>query len=379
MLEYYHKCLSALLPQRQYRTLQIIIILLQSYRTIQIEKLSAILPIPIKYESRRRHLQRFLKLPQLQGEYIWKCLVKKWIKTNPKPARKYYIALDRTRWQGRNLFVVSLIKDKRAIPLSWTLLLKKGSSSFEEQKRLLKPVLRLFKGNKIVILGDREFGHIALADWLSNQGVEYVLRTKDNKYVQQQGQKERLLSTLGLRPRKPLYLHQVKLTKQSGFGLVNIVGYWSKKTRKKNHDEGWYLITNLSSVKQAVSAYRHRFGIEAMFKDCKTGGYNLEKCQGSDERLLALVLLIAIAYTSAIKQGAKIKSLGVQQYVCRLKEPLRMTRRHSTFWVGLYGRLWVDADENCQELVEELMRLTPNKLPFYQQGQRAKRLILSSF
>jgi len=116
-----------------------------------------------------------------------------------------------------------------------------------------------------------------------------------------------------------------------------------------------------------------------MFKDCKSGGYNLEKCQGSDERLLALVLFIAIAYTSALTQGAKIKSVGVQQYVCRLKEASRTTRRHSTFWVGLYGRLWVEREEDCQDLVEQLMRLTSNKRPFYQQGQIAQQLILSTF
>jgi len=80
MPESYHKCLSALLPPRQYTTLQIIIILLHSYRTIQIEKLAALLPIPIKYQSRRRHLQRRLKLPRLQGGYIWRSLVKKRLK-----------------------------------------------------------------------------------------------------------------------------------------------------------------------------------------------------------------------------------------------------------------------------------------------------------
>ena len=67
--------------------------------------------------------------------------------------------------------------------------------------------------------------------------------------------------------------------------------------------KGWYLITNLPNLKQSVLAYRHRSGIEAMFKDCKTGGYNLEQCQGNDQRLMALVLLIAIAYTCAISRG----------------------------------------------------------------------------
>jgi len=96
------------------------------------------------------------------------------------------------------------------MPLSWTLLPKKGNSSFEEQKRLIKPVLRLFKGSRVIVLGDREFGHIALADWLSKQGCDYAVRTKDNKYIQRQGEDYHLLSSLGLRPRKPLYLICIK-------------------------------------------------------------------------------------------------------------------------------------------------------------------------
>ena len=44
-----------------------------------------------------------------------------------------------------------------------------------------------------------------------------------------------------------------------------------------------------------------------MFKDCKTGGYNLEKSHACDERLKTLILLIAFAYTCAIFQGEKLK------------------------------------------------------------------------
>ena len=62
---FYHKCLSKLLTTIQYTTLQVIIVLLQNQKTIQIEKLAAFFPLPIKYESRRRHIQRFLLLPQL--------------------------------------------------------------------------------------------------------------------------------------------------------------------------------------------------------------------------------------------------------------------------------------------------------------------------
>ena len=47
-------------------------------------------------------------------------------------------------------------------------------------------------------------------------------------------------------------------------------------------------------------------GIEAMFKDCKTGGYNLEQSKAKEQRFMSLVLLIFIAYR-AIFKGKKIK------------------------------------------------------------------------
>jgi hypothetical protein len=42
-----------------------------------------------------------------------------------------------------------------------------------------------------------------------------------------------------------------------------------------------------------------------MFKDCKTGGYNLEGCQASPKKLIALIILIAMAMTAARLRGKK--------------------------------------------------------------------------
>ena len=72
-------------------------------------------------------------------------------------------------------------------------------------------------------------------------------------------------------------------------------------------------------------------GIEAMFKDCKSGGYNLEQCQAKDKRLLSLILVIAIAYTCAVNKGQNISFKGVSEYICRLSENTRKYKRHSNF------------------------------------------------
>ena len=91
--------------------------------------------------------------------------------------------------------------------------------------------------------------------------------------------------------------------------MFYIADYWRRQARDSGEDEGWYLITNIGTLKQAVTAFKCRSGIEAMFKDCKTGGDNLEKSHG-DERLKTLILLRALAYSCAILQGRKFKLHG---------------------------------------------------------------------
>jgi len=71
-----------------------------------------------------------------------------------------------------------------------------------------------------------------------------------------------------------------------------------------------------------------------MFKDCKTGGYNIEKTKVSQPRFLALVLLLAIAYSLTILRGQQLNIVPRRTYICRLQESPRSTERHSNFWIG---------------------------------------------
>lgn len=137
-------------------------------------------------------------------------------------------------------------------------------------------------------------------------------------------------------------------------------------------------MTNLKTIDAALAAFKHRSGIEAMFKDCKTGGYNLESSHADGQRLMALILLIAIAYTCAVRAGRHWRQMGLQKYVCRLNELKRLHRRHSAFWLGLYGHLWVGAMEYLTDLAYKLMRLKPHKLPDFHRGLRAMALIRST-
>ena len=186
------------------------------------------------------------------------------------------------------------------------------------------------------------------------------------------------LNTLGLSPGFSFFLQGVKVTKTHGF-LFNVACKWQRKVKGIKPKEAWFILTNFEGIELAISAYKKRFDIEEMFRDFKKGGYNIEDTKVEGKRLISLVLLIAIAYTSATIQGQHIKRKGIQKYVGRVKESGRRERRHSSFYIGLYGQTWVNFKDVCLELVTELMKLNPNKRKYYQRGIRARSLIESGF
>lgn len=375
----YQSCFQKLLTPAQYQMLQILVMLLQLHKSVTIERLATVFPSPVLFESRRRSLQRFLSLPQLSMKLLWFPLLKQWVKQKRnKQGKRLTLAIDRTQWRDENVFMISLIDDKRAIPIYWEILTKRGCSNLGEQKALIRPLLRLFKDYRLLLLGDREFHSIKLANWLHSKRIDFVLRQKQGTYIRSENKPYQRLEMLGLVPGVSFFLKDIQATKQQGFARLNLAGYYPRKYRGKLQPQGWYLLTNLTHLKAAVKAFKQRSGIEAMFKDCKTGGYNLESTHTTSNRLLSLILLIAIAYSCAFLVGRKIRGIGLQKYIGRLQELKRIYRRHSTFWLGLYGYLWVGTMELWQDLALALIRLKPGKLPNFQRGLRAMSLIQSA-
>jgi hypothetical protein len=275
--------------------------------------------------------------------------------------------------------MISLISDQRAIPIYWELLPRLGNSNFEEQTKILSQVIPLFKNYKTVVLADREFCSVKLANWLRSKKVEFCLRLKKNEFIQHKDEIWQSLQNFGLKPGISLFLQNIKVTKTQKVSGFNIAGKWKRSLKGFSTEEGWFILTNLADLDSAINAYRKRFDIEEMFRDFKSGGYKLEDTNVSGERLISLVLIISFAYSLATFQGQKIKSIGIQKYMARLKEPRRLTRRHSSFYIGLYSQTWVSFMDNSWSIVQDLMRLNRNKLEYYLRGMRAMGLILSTF
>lgn len=87
------------------------------------------------------------------------------------------------------------------------------------------------------------------------------------------------------------------------------------------------------------------------------------------------IFLLAIAYTASCLAGLKIRNTGYQEYINCLKIEGQNRPRHSYFWTGLYGSTWVLSIDLCWQWVEKLTLTAINKLPFYQKGLRAMKLI----
>jgi len=58
----------------------LIIIIIQDTKNVKLEKIAESLPLPIKFSSRRKKLQRFLSLPVFQLKTLWFPIIREWTK-----------------------------------------------------------------------------------------------------------------------------------------------------------------------------------------------------------------------------------------------------------------------------------------------------------
>ena len=82
--------------------------------------------------------------------------------------------------------MISLAWKKRALPIYWKILTHKGASDLTEQKAVICPIIRLLKGQKIILTADREFHSICLSHWLKKYhklDVYFVLRQKKSTMI----------------------------------------------------------------------------------------------------------------------------------------------------------------------------------------------------
>lgn len=105
MPESYRKILATRFSVQELALLEILVCQLQIYTKVTLEGLASRLPLLITFESRRRRVQRFLKIDATLIQELWFSLLTVIVPKVVMPGDKAYLALDRTQWKDRNLFL----------------------------------------------------------------------------------------------------------------------------------------------------------------------------------------------------------------------------------------------------------------------------------
>jgi hypothetical protein len=100
-----------------------------------------------------------------------------------------------------------------------------------------------------------------------------------------------------------LYFQGKRVRKTQPATGFDVACKWKRNSGACQVEEAWFILTDLGSLPAAIDAYKQRMGIEEMFRDCKTVGYDLEGTSLKGNRLINMILLMTLAYLEAIFQG----------------------------------------------------------------------------
>lgn len=265
-------------------------------------------PADIQLESRVQRFERVLKCRKLVPLEALKPISKRVLATLSKSSKQpLMILMDRSMINDTlNLLWMSVGFGGRALPLGWMLVPHEGNSDLKLQQELLSWLKEILPAKaKAVIVADREFHSIRLAEWLEKElKLDYALRIKAGTYIEFDGE---MLKTSELAVKgESFQMSDVKITKDVELDYrTNLTVHWAA-----DEDEPWCLATNLD-VEESLEVYAKRFWIEEMFSDHKSRGLNLEKTRLTDaNRLQKLLVAVTIAYLWLMEIGFSVVSAG---------------------------------------------------------------------
>jgi hypothetical protein len=226
------------------------------------------------------------------------------------------------------LLMVSIAYRRRSIPIAWTWVKSKlGHSSAVKQLALLAHVRSLMPRNASVsVVGDCEFGAVAVMRQLDAWQWQYVLRQKGDTLIDLTLHNcWQRFDAMVDRPGQTKWLGPGHLTKNHVY-RTHLIALW-----KRGEKGPWLLATSFPSLRQALCAYRRRMWIEEMFGDMKGHGFNLEDSHLRHFlRLSRLTLVVVLLYVWLVAFGSRVIKNGQRTMVDR---PDR--RDYSIFRIGL--------------------------------------------
>lgn len=201
-----------------------------------------------------------------------------------------------TRLHRHEMLMVAVRLGERALPLTWVVRKTSGALGFAEQRTLLERVAAwLPDGVKPVLMGDRFYGSPDLIAWCAARGWSWRLRLKAHLLVTDRDGGETTLKDCFVNG--DWLLEDVRLTGKQVASHVAML-------HEAGHDEPWIIAVSEKPTTWRALDYGMRWGIEALFSDLKTRGFNIEDSQlRLAERIDRLLLVVAIAVYWAVSTG----------------------------------------------------------------------------
>lgn len=313
----------------QVRNFAWLIVGIHQARSVCLSHIAGKIPGSAQLVSLTRRLSRFLDNPAVNVREWYEPLSQEWIHAQAATLQQVRLVVDGTKVGfGYQLLMVSLAYRKRTIPLAWTWVRHvKGHSSAARQVALLTYVRSLLpKGIAVLLVGDCEFGPVAVLRQLEAWHWDYVLRQKTNTHICLPA--ETTWQDFGS------YVSKAGQTRWLGKGCltesevyeVNLFIHWAR-----GESEPWCLATNLPDPRLTLQAYRRRMWIEEMFGDLKRHGFDLESTMLRHARRLSrLTLAVALLHLWCMAMGTRGIRAGQRHLVDR-----KDRRDLSLFQIGL--------------------------------------------
>jgi hypothetical protein len=271
-------------------------------------------PMPAKNRSLTKRVERFLANPAVRVRDWYEPVAQQLLL--PFAGGEVRLIIDGSKvGHGHQLLMVTLAQGRRALPLAWTWIKgARGHSSAETQVAVLKYVQGVLPPRtRVLLVGDAEFGSIAVLRQLRRWRWGYVLRQKSNHLVRQKGRRQwQTLGSLVQKPHQQVWWPEAFLTAEWKYPTA-LLAYWAK-----GEEEPWLLATNLPDVRHTRQAYHRRMWIEEMFGDMKGHGVDLEATRLQHFlHLSRLMLAVALLYVWLMHTGQRAIKLGQRHLVDR--------------------------------------------------------------
>lgn len=283
--------------KKQRGGLALLVATLLDVRSANLMDLSASLPRACeRLDMRYQWISRLLGNELIDVGWVMAPYAREVLRRASEGGQALLLIVDQTKVNDTHQAVMVAVRvGGRSLPLTWIVKETEGSIGFQDYKVPLETARNLLPdGARVVLLGDRFYGSPDLIAWCRAQRWDWRLRLKADFLVFEDGGETTLAECFARSERRLVDVELTAKRVRTSVGMVHEDG----------HPEPWFIAMSETPTEARTFDYGQRWGIEAMFSDLKTRGFDLEDSQlQRTDRVDRLLLVMALAVHWAVSTG----------------------------------------------------------------------------